>query len=173
MKHWITIVGWALALAGTSASGQDTANEDAANSTMTVIPQDAELPDAVTKELVLPDEASEAAREHSATGLAKANEAREDGRAFGQATAAAAREHAQDSAQAAEEAAQNGAEAREIAQAAREDGRACGEATAAAAAASREDLEHAARPDLGSLLPADLPEVARVPDHLPATPAHP
>jgi hypothetical protein len=173
MKHFLPIVGCAIALAGTSAFGQDEANEGAVISTMTVIPESAELPDAVTKELVLPDEASEAAREHSAEGLAKANAARIDGRAFGQATAAAAREHAQDTADAAVEAAHGSAEAHEIALAAREDGRAFGEATAAAAAASREDLAHATRPDLGSLLPGDLPDSARVPDHLPATPSHP
>lgn len=172
MKHFLPIVGCALALAGTSAFGQDDANEHAANSTMTVIPETAELPDAVTKELVLPDEVSEAAREHSAEGLARANAAREDGRAFGQATAAAARGHAGDIGDEAEEAGQDSAQAREIALAAREDGRAFGEATAAAAAASREDLEHASRPDLGSLLP-DLPDAARVPDHLPATPGRP
>ncbi|HEU4617497.1 MAG TPA: hypothetical protein VFV10_05615 [Gammaproteobacteria bacterium] len=207
MKHVIKIVGMALAFAGVSALAEEP-SDGAAYSTITVIPQAAELPDAVTKEIVLPDEAADAAREHSAEGLAKANEARADGRAFGQATAAAAREHAEDAAEESDEAAENGAHghevaeaareaaaaaheasdaaheiadaaheaadaANEVADAAREDGRAFGEATAAAAAESREDLEHRSTPDLGSLLPDNVPDVAHIPDRLPPTPEHP
>ena len=67
--------------------------------TMTLLPASAQTPDAVTKTIELPkrpdgsDIPSAAGVEHSANGLATANAAREDGRAFGQATAAAAREN--------------------------------------------------------------------------------
>lgn len=46
--------------------------------------------DASTKVLVLPDEASDTAREHAQKGLDKANAAREDGAGFGEGTADAA-----------------------------------------------------------------------------------
>ena len=46
--------------------------------------------DASTKVLVLPDEASDTAREHAQAGLDKANAAREDGAAFGESTSEAA-----------------------------------------------------------------------------------
>lgn len=45
-----------------------------------------------TKVLALPEEASDTAREHAQRGLDTANSAREDGAAFGEATAEAARE---------------------------------------------------------------------------------
>jgi hypothetical protein len=67
--------------------------------TMTLLPEDAESPDAVTKMLELPknDEgeyiASEEGVTHSAEGLATANAARESGRAFGEEMAANAREN--------------------------------------------------------------------------------
>ena len=48
--------------------------------------------DASTRILALPEEASDTAREHAQHGLDTANSAREDGAAFGQATADAARE---------------------------------------------------------------------------------
>ena len=48
--------------------------------------------DASTKVLALPEEASDTAREHAQKGLDTANTAREDGRAFGEATADAARD---------------------------------------------------------------------------------
>lgn len=70
--------------------------------TMTLMPEDAELPDAVTRELELPRYAegenegeyipSAQGVEHGTQGLDTANLAREDGRAFGEA----AREAAQD-----------------------------------------------------------------------------
>jgi hypothetical protein len=176
MKQYLTIAGLALALAAGPALAQDETGDDATGSTMRVIPEDAQLPDAVTKEIALPDGASEDARTHSADGLAKANDAREHGRDFGQATAAAARDHAQDGAEeneAADEAAENSAEGRDTAEAAREDGRAFGEAAAAAAAQSREDLEHGSPPSLGDLLPGEVPDAAHVPDQLPAVQEHP
>jgi hypothetical protein len=67
--------------------------------TMTLLPEGAELPDAVTKVIELPknDEgeyiASEEGVTNSAEGLAIANAAREDGRAFGEEMAASAREN--------------------------------------------------------------------------------
>jgi hypothetical protein len=70
--------------------------------TMALLPQGAELPSAVTEAIDLPkDDEGEyrpnaAAIEHSAHGLEIANLAREDGRAFGQATAAAAQENRED-----------------------------------------------------------------------------
>ena len=48
--------------------------------------------DASTKVLALPEEASDTAREHAQKGLDTANTAREDGRAFGEATSEAARD---------------------------------------------------------------------------------
>jgi hypothetical protein len=48
--------------------------------------------EASTKVLALPDEASDTAREHAQHGLDTANQAREDGHAFGDDTADAARE---------------------------------------------------------------------------------
>ena len=48
--------------------------------------------DASTKVLALPESASDTAREHAQRGLDTANSAREDGAAFGEATAEAARE---------------------------------------------------------------------------------
>ena len=47
--------------------------------------------EASTRVLTLPAEASDTAREHAQAGLDKANAAREDGAAFGEATAEAAR----------------------------------------------------------------------------------
>lgn len=70
--------------------------------TMALLPQGAELPSVVTAAIDLPkDDQDEyrpnaAAIEHSAHGLETANLAREDGRAFGQATAAAAQENRED-----------------------------------------------------------------------------
>jgi hypothetical protein len=69
------------------AAGTAYADEEA---TMTVMPQ-AELPDAVTDAIELPDEASEEGVASSAEGLATANEARQR-RLEGLETAQAARE---------------------------------------------------------------------------------
>ncbi len=73
----------------------------AQNGTQTIVlmPEGAELPAAVTRVIDLPkNENGEyrpaaAAVEHSARGLAIANEARENGRAFGEAMAAQAQEN--------------------------------------------------------------------------------
>jgi hypothetical protein len=107
---------------------------------MTLIGEAADLPAAVTKNLELPRDdsgaylASPRAVERAAKGLSTANLAREDGRAFGQATAEAARE-----------------ESRGAADEAREAGRAFAEAAAAAAQQNREDLGHRPRPTLAGL----------------------
>ena len=71
--------------------------------TMVLIPANAETPEAVTAKIELPKDAasgnyipSAQSVEHSERGLETANAAREDGRAFGQATAAAARDNRED-----------------------------------------------------------------------------
>lgn len=66
--------------------------------TIALLPEDAELPDVVTAAIDLPKDAdgeyrpSVKAVERSAEGIATANAAREDGRAFGQSMAAQAKE---------------------------------------------------------------------------------
>lgn len=59
---------------------------------MDVMDADAKPNEASTRVLALPDEASDAAREHAQRGLDTANSAREDGAAFGEGMADAARE---------------------------------------------------------------------------------
>jgi len=59
---------------------------------MDVMDADGTPDDNSTKVLALPDEASDTAREHAQRGLDTANSARQDGAAFGEATADAARE---------------------------------------------------------------------------------
>ena len=91
------------ALSGTWALAQDNGDGEDGDSdldvTMTLLPENAQQPDAVTRELELPrdDEgayrASQEGVENSAAGLEAANLAREDGRAFGQDTAAEAQEN--------------------------------------------------------------------------------
>ena len=103
MMKLLTMSVLASAVICGSAAAQDRpkrGNRDAAlEITMTLLPASAQTPDAVTKTIELPkrpdgsDIPSAAGVEHSANGLATANAAREDGRAFGQATAAAAREN--------------------------------------------------------------------------------
>ena len=67
--------------------------------TIALLPQDAELPDVLTAAIDLPKDAdgeyrpSVKAVERSAEGIATANAAREDGRAFGQSMAAQAKEN--------------------------------------------------------------------------------
>ena len=67
--------------------------------TIALLPEDAELPDVVTAAIDLPKDAngeyrpSARAVESSAKGLATANAAREDGRAFGQSMAEQAKEN--------------------------------------------------------------------------------
>ena len=75
--------------------------------TMVLIPANAETPAAVTAKIELPKDASgnyipsAQGVEHSERGLDTANAAREDGRAFGQATAAAARDNRENAVRAA------------------------------------------------------------------------
>ena len=67
--------------------------------TIALLPEDAELPDVVTAAIDLPKDAdgeyrpSVKAVERSAEGIATANAAREDGRAFGESMAAQAKEN--------------------------------------------------------------------------------
>ena len=75
--------------------------------TMALIPANAQTPAAVTATIELPKNESTGAYipsaqgvEHSAGGLDTANVAREEGRAFGQATAEAARENRENAARA-------------------------------------------------------------------------
>jgi len=103
-----------LLLAGGMGHAQDSstaggADDDTLELTMTLLPEGATLPDAVSKVISLPEVAADAAGEHEGEGLGKVNEAREaraggdegleraaepreDGREFGQQM----REQAQD-----------------------------------------------------------------------------
>ena len=103
MKRLFAITALASAVIGGAAIAQDESARGNKNAvlelTMTLIPINAESPAAVTAAIELPKDSSgdyipsAAGVEHSAQGLDTANLAREDGRAFGQATAAAAREN--------------------------------------------------------------------------------
>ena len=53
------------------------ADSDALDLTMVLMPENATLPDAVTRVIVLPAAAAEAARENAARGLDRANDARD------------------------------------------------------------------------------------------------
>lgn len=55
--------------------------------TIRVVNSPADLPAAVTKTIELPAAAADVARDHAAKGLGTANQAREQGRDFGQAVA--------------------------------------------------------------------------------------
>ncbi|WP_139349914.1 hypothetical protein [Thioalkalivibrio denitrificans] len=74
------------------AAGTAQAQEDD-EVTIRVIPPDMELPEAVTREIVLPETASDQARESAAFGLDTANQARERREGFGRDVAAEAREN--------------------------------------------------------------------------------
>jgi hypothetical protein len=98
MKQLLLVTAFALALAGTSALADDGDADDGLDVTITLMPEDADLPDAVTAAIELPQDEegpipNEEGVEHSADGLETANLAREDGRAFGEATAASADEN--------------------------------------------------------------------------------
>ena len=103
MKRLFAITALASAVIGGAAIAQDEperGNKSAVlELTMTLIPMNAESPGVVTAAIELPKDSSGEyipsanGVEHSAPGLDTANVAREDGRAFGQATAAAAREN--------------------------------------------------------------------------------
>ena len=56
---------------------EGSADSDALDLTMVLMPENATLPDAVTRVIVLPAAAAEAARENAARGLDEANAARE------------------------------------------------------------------------------------------------
>jgi hypothetical protein len=77
----------ALLLAAGTVQAQDEGEE-----TLTLMNSDAELPDAVTEAIVLPDSASAEGVERSAFGLETANAARERGADFGAEMAENARE---------------------------------------------------------------------------------
>ena len=103
MKRLFAITALASAVIGGAATAQDEPERGNKNAvlelTMTLIPMNAESPAVVTAAIELPKDSSgdyipsANGVEHSAPGLDTANVAREDGRAFGQATAAAAREN--------------------------------------------------------------------------------
>jgi len=71
------------------------ADEVAADDTVTVVEEGESATD-VASQIVLPDAASDAAREHAAFGLGVANQAREMGSAYGQQMAEQAREQRAD-----------------------------------------------------------------------------
>jgi len=81
---------WALAEEG------DDGDEDGLFLTITMIPEDVELPGVVTGEITLPEEAAVEAGENSADGLERANQARADGHAMGEAAAEDARGNRED-----------------------------------------------------------------------------
>jgi hypothetical protein len=96
------LISTALALSANVALAQDGEEGETDSDldvTMTVIPEDVELSEAVILELEIPRDAegefraSEQGVINSASGLDTANAAREDGRSFGQETAAAAQEN--------------------------------------------------------------------------------
>ena len=77
-------IATALLLAGGMGHAQDSstaggADDDTLELTMTLLPEGATLPDAVTKVISLPEVAADAAGEHAGEGLGKANEARAGG----------------------------------------------------------------------------------------------
>ena len=92
MKPASLVTAVLLALSG-YAFAQD------AEQTIALLPKDAELPDVVTAAIELPKDAngeyrpSVKAVERSAEGIATANAAREDGRAFGESMAAQAKDN--------------------------------------------------------------------------------
>jgi hypothetical protein len=107
MKHFLVAAGLALALSAGSARPQDAHDgkgdeaNDLPDSTLTVIPEGAELPAVVTDNLDLPKHGEDylpavQGVEHGGAGLETANLAREDGRAFGEALAAAAEQSRED-----------------------------------------------------------------------------
>lgn len=96
MKQLLLTATFAFAFIGGPAFAQATPEGDAdeiLEPTIALLPEDADLPDAVTNAIELPEVASAEAIERSTKGLETANLAREDGRAFGEAAAAAAQEN--------------------------------------------------------------------------------
>lgn len=96
----VVLVGAALSLAGSLASAQEEGDGDGLDVTITLLPEQVELPDAVTRDLELPrDDEGEfrpapQAVENSAEALANATAARDEGRTFGLETAQENRENA-------------------------------------------------------------------------------
>ena len=118
MQRLIAITALASTITWLSAIAQDAPNGDDKNKdallelTMALIPADAKTPAVVTATIELPKNESTGAYipsaqgvEHSAHGLDTANRAREDGRAFGEATAAAARDNRENASRASRDAA--------------------------------------------------------------------
>ena len=100
MKHTMLIAGVALAAltAGAGVSAQDGAPaSDTLDLTMVLMPENATLPDAVTRVIALPAAAAEAARESASRGMDEANAARD--REIGIENAAEAGERGRDLAQ--------------------------------------------------------------------------
>lgn len=79
-------------------SGAQAAQSTELDITLTVVGEDEDAED-VVEPIALPERASQVAVEHSASGLATANAARENGREFGQATAEQARERGSENAE--------------------------------------------------------------------------
>jgi hypothetical protein len=103
MNRLLLVTAVAFAVSGASAFADDADRTvGALEVTMKLMPERATLPDVVTAAIDLPKHEdgtyvpSAAAVEHSARGLETANAARENGRAFGEAMAAAARESRED-----------------------------------------------------------------------------
>lgn len=91
-KFTVVLITALAALASPMAFAQAQPDDDLEGVEMDVVDATGTPNANSTKVLALPDEASETAREHAQKGLDTANAAREDGAAFGQATAEAARE---------------------------------------------------------------------------------
>jgi hypothetical protein len=75
------------AVAGFFLTAVTLADDRPLDVTISVVRSPHDLPAAVTKTIELPAAAADIAREHSSKGLSTANQAREDGRAFGQSIA--------------------------------------------------------------------------------------
>jgi hypothetical protein len=97
--HWNKLIVAGIALVATAAGAQEGAQEDdALELTMVLLPENATLPDAVTRVIVLPEAASATAEENAASGLDQANaarERREDGLENAAEASETGREHAQ------------------------------------------------------------------------------
>jgi hypothetical protein len=131
---FLIISAFTFALSGGGAFAQGDDGDGDLPLTMTLMPENAQQPDAVTREIELPRDAEGEFRasvegvENSAAGLEIANAARADGRAFGEAAAEAA------------------------------------ESNRAAAEDNRGDFGRGTMPNLGDLVPS------QVPDAVPASP---
>lgn len=101
LKSGLLMSALTVALSANLALAQEEGDGDTEGLGVTfqLLPENVELPEAVTRELSLPNADDpelpppQQALDNSQGGLDTANAAREDGRAFGQATAAAAQEN--------------------------------------------------------------------------------